>query len=151
MISQIGPKKYKETCLEKTQYLFSQIKKDVPVLYHTCGNNSGIDREGNDMLQLIASSGCDILDIDYQVDMYLAKQKVGHKVCLRGNINTQILGSEYYSVEEVEREISNNIEAGKPGGKFMLAAGCESPWSPKSLAIRNLTIMKRLNETLGKY
>jgi len=151
IVSQIGPKKYKEACLEKTQFLFSEIKKYVPVLYHTCGNNSGIDREGNDMLKLIGSSGCDILDIDYQVDMSLAKEKIGAEVCIRGNANTQVLGSEHYSEKDVEEEIKKNIVAGKPGGKFMLAAGCETPWSPRDLAIRNLNIMKDLNEKMGNY
>ena len=151
IVSQIGPKKYKNACLEVTQKLFFEIKKHVPVLYHTCGNNSGIDREGNDMLQLIGSTGCDVLDIDYQVDMETAKQKIGEKVCLRGNVNTQILGSEHYSAEDVEKEVRKNIAAGKPGGKFMLAAGCESPWAPKELAIRNLKIMKDLNEKMGIY
>jgi len=151
IVSQIGPKKYKDACLEITQKLFSGIKKQVPVLYHTCGNNSGVDREGNDMLKLLGSTGCDVLDIDYQVDMASAKKKIGSKVCLRGNVNTQILGSEHYSSEDVSEEVTKNIEAGKPGGKFMLAAGCESPWSPKDLAFRNLKIMKELNEKYGKY
>ena len=151
MVSQIGPKKYKNACLGRTQFLFSEIKKHVPILYHTCGNNSGVDQEGNDMLKLIASTGCDILDIDYQVDMTIAKEKIGDKVCIRGNTNTQILGSEHYSEKDVEEEVKKNIEAGKPGGMFMLAAGCESPWSPKHLAIRNLNLMKRMNEKIGKY
>lgn len=151
IVSQIGPKKYKNGCLEKTQKLISEVKKYAPVLYHTCGNNSGIDREGNDMLQLLGSTECDILDIDYQVDMATAKKKVGDKVCIRGNINTQIVGSEIYSSEDVIQEVIKTIEAGKKGGKFMLAAGCESPWAPKDLAIRNLSIMKALNEKMGYY
>ena len=81
----------------------------------------------------------------------LAKEKIGDEVCIRGNTNTQILGSGHYSEMDVESEIKKNIETGKPGGRFMLAAGCETPWSPKDLAIRNLTIMKRMNEKLGIY
>jgi uroporphyrinogen-III decarboxylase len=151
MVSQIGPKKYLSGCLEKTQQLFASVKKHLPVLYHTCGDNSGIDREGNDMLQLIASTGCDILDIDYQIDLTTAKNKVGDKVCLRGNSNTQILGSDKYSSNEVVEEVARNIRAGKIGGKYMYAAGCELPWFPKDLAIRNLSISKALNEKMGKY
>jgi MtaA/CmuA family methyltransferase len=151
IVSQIGPKKYKQGCLEHTCKLIADIKNHVPVLYHTCGNNSGIDREGNDMLQLLGSTGCDVLDIDYQVDLATAKQKIGENVCLRGNINTQIIGSDRYSSEDVIQETIKSIEAGKKGGKYMLAAGCESPWSPKDLAIRNLSIMKALNEKMGKY
>lgn len=151
IVSQIGPKKYKEGCLFHTQKLISEIKKYSPVLYHTCGNNSGIDREGNDMLQLLGSTRCDVLDIDYQVDLATAKKKIGDKVCIRGNLNTQIVGSDQYSSEDVVQETIRAIKAGKNGGKYMLCAGCESPWSPKDVAIRNLSIMKALNEKMGKY
>jgi uroporphyrinogen-III decarboxylase len=151
IVSQIGPKKYKEGCLEHTQKLILEIQKHVPVLYHTCGNNSGIDREGNDMLQLLGSTGCDILDIDYQVDLATAKQKIGKDVCIRGNINTQIVGSDQYSVEDVACETIRAIQAGKPGGKYMLCAGCEQPWMPKDVAIRNISTMKALNEKMGYY
>jgi hypothetical protein len=43
------------------------------------------------------------------------------------------------------------ITAGKPNGKYMFAAGCEWPWEPKELSIRNLSIAKALVEQLGKY
>ncbi len=150
-ISQIGPKKYASACLKPTRDLFAAIRQHVPVLYHTCGDNSGIDRDGRDMLKLIASTGCDVLDIDYQVDLALAKQKIGKNICLRGNSNTQILGSPTYSTENVATEVIQNIRAGKPNGHYMYAAGCELPWEPLKLAIRNLSIAKGINEQLGKY
>jgi uroporphyrinogen-III decarboxylase len=150
-ISQIGPRKYEGECLRSTQDLFASIQKHVPVLYHTCGDNSGVDREGRDMLKLIASTGCDILDLDYQVDLKLAKQKVGRDVCLRGNSNTQILGSDTYSAENVAKEVKQNIIDGKPQGQYMYAAGCEWTWEPLDLAIRNMGIAKGLNEKMGYY
>lgn len=148
-VSQIGPRRYKEACLEHTKKLFNDI--DVPVLYHVCGNSSVIDSEGRDMLELVTNSGASVLDIDYQVDMKGAKEKVGKRICLRGNTNTSILGNRTYSTDYVENEIAQAIKAGKPEGKYMYAAGCEWPWEPLEYTIRNLTIARKLIDKLGVY
>ena len=150
-ISQIGPKWYKKSTLRETQKLFKSISNEVPILYHCCGDNSRIDREGNDMLELIASSGASILDIDYQVDLKLAKQKVGKNLCIRGNTDTKILGNSNIHIKRVEQLISQTIEGGKSGGKYMFAAGCEWPWEPRDVAIRNLRTAKKVTEKLGNY
>ncbi|MFX1536276.1 MAG: uroporphyrinogen decarboxylase family protein, partial [Promethearchaeota archaeon] len=149
-ISLIGPKNYEKGTLDATRKLFHSIEKFVPVLYHTCGDNSRIDREGRDMLKLIASAGESILDIDYQIDLADAKVKIGKKVCVRGNTNTSILGTPH-SAEAIVKEITQNIEAGKPKGMYMYGAGCEWPWEPLNMAIRNLSIAKALNENMGRY
>jgi len=47
--------------------------------------------------------------------------------------------------------VEKTIELGKPGGRFMYAAGCEWPWEPFSMASRNLGIAKTLVEKFGKY
>ncbi len=150
-ISQIGPKWYKISTLNETRKLFKNISKHVPVLYHCCGDNSRIDQEGNDMLQLLVSTGAAILDIDYQVDLKLAKQKVGKNLCIRGNTDTRILGNSSISQLTVEELIRQTIEGGKSGGRYMFAAGCEWPWAPKDVAIRNLRTAKKVIEKLGNY
>lgn len=150
-ISQIGPMRYEKCCLDATKELFNYIQKNVPVLYHICGNNAVVDKDGRDMLKLVSSSKAAILDLDYQVDLTIAKEKIGKKNCIRGNTNTQILGSSSYSVDEVIYEILRTIELGKSGGMYMYAAGCEWPWEPKEMASRNLGIAKALTEKIGKY
>lgn len=150
-ISQIGPKRYKTTTLSATQELFRSIGLHVPVLYHVCGDNARIDKEGNDMLKLIASSGASVVDLDFQVDLAVAKEKVGHQICLRGNTDTTLLGNRYFSLAQVTEAVIKAVTAGKPNGKYMFAAGCEWPWEPKDLSIRNLSIAKALVEYLGKY
>jgi uroporphyrinogen-III decarboxylase len=150
-VSQIGPKRYQEACLDFTRELFSGISKHVPVLYHVCGDSSVVDGEGRDMLYLVAESGASILDLDYQVGMASAKEKVGNRLCIRGNTNTSMLGSRIYGPYEVAEVVTKTIEEGKPGGKYMFAAGCEWPWEPLDLAIRNLEIAKTLVEKLGGY
>ena len=101
------------------------------------------------MLKLVSSTNAAILDLDYQVDLRLAKKKIGKSNCIRGNTNTQVLGSSTYSVSEVIEEISNTIEAGKQDGMYMYAAGCEWPWEPRTMASRNLGIAKALVDKLG--
>lgn len=150
-ISQIGPYRYEKCCLKATKNLFDVIQNDVPVLYHICGDNSMIDKEGRDMLKLVSSTNAAILDLDYQVDLKLAKEKIGKNNCIRGNTNTQVLGSQTYSISDVSSEIEKTIESGKPGGMYQYAAGCEWPWEPLSMASRNLGIAKTLVEKLGKY
>jgi uroporphyrinogen-III decarboxylase len=143
-ISQFGPLRYGKCCLDATKELINEIQKDVPVIYHICGNNSK-------MLDLVSSTNAAILDLDYQVDLKIAKQELGKNNCIRGNTNTQILGSPTYSASDVINEVSKTIEAGKPNGMFMYAAGCEWPWEPKEMASRNLGIAKALVDKLGVY
>ncbi|MHA1266873.1 MAG: uroporphyrinogen decarboxylase family protein [Candidatus Helarchaeota archaeon] len=150
-ISQIGPRWYKLTSLKPTRELFYRIQKKVPVLYHTCGDNSRVDSEGNDMLRLICSTGASILDIDYQVDMKLAKEKVGEHLCIRGNTDTRLLASSIFSIDKISGAIIKTIQAGKPGGRYMYAAGCEWPWDPLPLATTSLALAKKLTEKLGTY
>ncbi len=150
-ISQIGPMRYEKCCLDATIELFNYIQKDVPVLYHICGDNSVVDKEGRDMLKLVSSTKAAILDLDYQVDLELAKEKIGKDNCIRGNTNTQILGSPKYSISRVIEEITKTIDTGKPGGMFQFSSGCEWPWFPIEMASRNLGIAKALIEKFGYY
>jgi uroporphyrinogen-III decarboxylase len=150
-ISQIGPMRYEKCCLKATMELFKDIQKKVPVLYHICGDNSIIDKQGRDMLQLVSSTKAAVLDLDYQVDLKIAKNKIGMKNCIRGNTNTQLLGSSIYSINRIMLEIEKTITEGKPNGRFMYAAGCEWPWDPFPMACRNLGIAKTLVEKFGTY
>jgi len=150
-ISQIGPRRYEKCCLKATKDLFSSIQHDVPVLYHICGDNGVIDKEGRDMLKLVSGTNAAILDLDYQIDLKLAKEKIGKSNCIRGNTNTQVLGSQTYSISEVSNEIEKTIEKGKPGGMYQYAAGCEWPWEPLSMASKNLGIARTLVDKLGRY
>ncbi len=150
-VSQIGPKRYEEVCLGSTQKLFQEIRKHVPVLYHVCGDSSVVDSEGRDMLELVASSGTSILDIDYQVDMATAKEKIGSRLCLRGNTHTSLLGNQTYTEAQVTKEISETIQAGKPEGRYMFSAGCEWPWEPLGITTRNLRIAGDIIQKLGGY
>ncbi|MBN2149915.1 MAG: hypothetical protein JW839_00585 [Candidatus Lokiarchaeota archaeon] len=151
-ISQIGPRRYKEATLDVTCQLFKEIHKlGVKSIYHCCGDNSVVDKDGNDMLGLIASTGASVIDIDTQVDLAAAKGKVGGEACLRGNTDTTLLGDATARPEDVARAVAKNLEDGKPGGRYWYGAGCEWPWAPRDMAVRNMAEAKALVEKLGKY
>jgi uroporphyrinogen-III decarboxylase len=150
-VSQIGPKRYGEVCLNPTQELFNGIKKQVPVLYHVCGDSSVVDAEGRDMIELVTDSGTSVLDIDHQVGMTMAKKKIGDKVCIRGNTNTAVLGHQMYNGAYVSEAVSGTIQEGKPNGRFMYSAGCEWPWKPLDIATRNIEIAREQVVKLGAY
>ncbi len=142
IVSQIGPHWYEACARDATQTLVKEIQQHVPVLYHVCGDTTSIDREGRDLLQSIASTSASIIDLDFQVNLPKARAKIGPTVCLRGNTNTQVLGSVQYSPEEVIAEVWRTIVDGKASGHYMYAAGCEWPWEPRDIAIRNLSLAK---------
>lgn len=150
-VSQIGPKRYEDVCLKPTQELFKEIKTQVPVLYHVCGDSSVIDADGRDMLELVSDSGTSILDIDFQVDMTMAKKKIGDRICIRGNTNTAVLGDQMFDSTHVSDVVAKTIQAGKPGGKYMFSAGCEWSWKPLDIATRNMEIARRQIMKLGVY
>ncbi len=146
IVSQIGPHWYEACAWDATQTLFKEIQQQAPVLYHVCGDTTAIDKDGRDLLKLIASTDASVIDLDYQVNLPEARAKIGPKACLRGNTNTQVLGSAQYSPEEVIAEVRRTIADGNAAGPYMYAAGCEWPWEPRDVAIRNLGLARSLLE-----
>ncbi|GAH62661.1 unnamed protein product, partial [marine sediment metagenome] len=100
-------------CLKKISSL------NVPPILHICGRTSHI-------IELMAQSGAAVLSID-QIDLLEAKEKVGDRVCIMGNVRPTetLLGG---TPEDVRREARKCLEdcRDSPGG-FILASGCEVP------------------------
>lgn len=86
------------------------------ILLHICGDATPIL---GDML----ASGCDILDLDHQVDMGAAKRLIGGRAAIRGNIDPARLISA--SPEDIYEESLAIIRAAGEGGGLILAAGCD--------------------------
>jgi uroporphyrinogen decarboxylase len=116
----ISPEMYRIWVLPRHQQVFQAWKEaGALTLLHICGNNTRI-------LDLQAQTGADIIAIDHAVDLRLAKQRIGNKVCLIGNIDpvgTILFGS----VADVERAAHACLEASAPGGGYILGTGCEVP------------------------
>ncbi|NPV52442.1 MAG: hypothetical protein HPY71_02845 [Firmicutes bacterium] len=91
----------------------------VPVFLHICGDTTRI-------LDLMAQTGADGLEIDYAVDLAFAKRTAGEVTCLEGNIApSEVLLQA--GPDRVLEEALKCIQAAGQGGGFILSSGCEVP------------------------
>lgn len=111
----------------------------VRQMLHICGDTSHI-------LEDMADTGSDIVDLDGVVSMEAAKERVGRRVCLKGNINpiSLLRGTP----EEVEEECWAAIRAAASEGGFILSTGCQIP---RDAPLENVYAMTRAVERYGVY
>jgi [methyl-Co(III) methanol-specific corrinoid protein]:coenzyme M methyltransferase len=98
----VGSYHYKDYLLTIHQEITSQI--EGPLILHVCGNC--LDR-----IELFADAGFDGYNFEWQVDSKVAVAKVGHRICLVGNVNnpqTLLQGTP----EDVRKQVRYAIEAG---------------------------------------
>ena len=125
---------YRIWVLPRHQQVFQAWKEaGALTLLHICGNTTRI-------LDALAQTGADIIAIDHAVDLRLAKQRIGNKVCLIGNIDpvsTMLQGS----VSEVEAAARSCLDAAARGGGYILGTGCEVP---QDTPLENLQALIRI-------
>ena len=116
--SLIAPRMYAELVLPLQRKLFAAIHEaGAAVKLHICGNITNI-------VQHIAKSGTDIIDVDWMVPLEKARELSGIGVTLCGNFNpTGVLFNG--SPEEVAGAARQCIKTG--GERFILMPGCEVP------------------------
>ena len=116
--SLIAPRMYAELVLPLQQKLFAAIHEaGAAVKLHVCGNI-------NNIVQHMAQSGTDVIDVDWMVPLEKARELSGPGVTLCGNFNpTGVLFSG--SPEEVADAARKCIKTG--GERFILMPGCEVP------------------------
>ncbi len=116
----IGPELYRELALPFEKRLISGLKSATgkPVSLHICGDSTPI-------LEDMAGSGADVLEIDHKVDIILACRIVGPDVALWGNLDPVGLLARS-TPDQVERAACYLIEAVRSSGhrRFVLSSGC---------------------------
>jgi uroporphyrinogen decarboxylase len=131
--SVISPATFRRFVLPRHQRIFSAWKQAGAITaLHVCGDNTR-------MLELLAETGADIVDIDSLVDLRLAKETIGDVVCLTGNVDpvSVMLQGSAEQVAAVAREC---IQAAAAGGGYILGTGCEvppgTPWENLQTLVR---------------
>jgi len=79
-------------------------------------------RGGGARLEVIASSGCDAIGLDQTVELGDARQRVGARVALQGNLDPILLHAPAERVREQARRVLDSYGAG-PGHIFNLGHG----------------------------
>lgn len=115
----IGRSMYEKFALPFQKRVISSIKSaGVPVFMHICGDTNGI-------IDLMSTSGADVLEIDSLTDLATAYTKTDNKVCLEGNIHpTEVLLQG--TAEDVYNASIKCIKESK-GRHLILSSGCEVP------------------------
>lgn len=110
-----------------------------PALLHICGK---LDQS----LESTLETGADGAEIDWQVDLPKAKQRVGDRLTLKGNLNTSTLV--HAQPDEIYALTRGIIEQGKPGGRFIVSSGC---CLGRDTPPANVDAMVRACEEAGAY
>lgn len=118
--SMISERHFREFVLPYLKEVYAHIHShNLPGVLHICGKTKRV-------IQCMAESGADILSID-NIDLLEAKELVGGKVCLMGNVspadgmlkgNPEVITD---MVKECVAKASDNTKG------FIIATGCEVP------------------------
>ena len=84
----LGAAEYREFSLSHMQRVVQGLKREhrgerVPTILFTKG--------GGGWLEALAASGCDAVGVDWTVDLSAARERVGQRVCLQGNLDPAVL------------------------------------------------------------
>jgi uroporphyrinogen decarboxylase len=124
---------YQEFSLAYMRQVVSQLKRDkdgvkIPAIVFTKG--------GGQWIEEIADIGADAVGLDWTVNLARARQLVGDKVALQGNLDPAIL---FASPEQIAAEVGKVLASyGKPGAGhghvFNLGHGISQFTAPESVA-----------------
>jgi len=132
----LANREFSEFSLRYMQNIVSYLKSQVltcavPIILFT--------KHGGQWLELLAATGCDGLGIDWTVDISQARERVGHRVALQGNLDPAVL---YASPERIQTEVKK-VLAGYGHGTghvFNLGHGIHPEISPEKVQVMIETV-----------
>jgi len=115
----ISKKHWEEWGKPLTSRLVNLVKPTgIKIIMHVCGDNS-------DRLESFAETGVNCLSLDEGVDFEAARNLLGPRYCLMGNVSTSLLAmGSPEDVKEATREVID--KAGRDGG-LLVSGGCILP------------------------
>jgi uroporphyrinogen decarboxylase len=126
----LTPRDYKEFSLNYMDQIIKRLTREadgrkVPVILFTKG--------GGAWLEDMAATGCDALGLDWTIEIGNARQRVGDKVALQGNMDPAVL---YASPQRIRQEVATILESyGKGSGHvFNLGHGIHQHVDPEHAA-----------------
>lgn len=127
----LTPRDYKQFSLDYMARIVSGLTRQhdgrrVPVILFTKG--------GGQWLELMAETGCDGLGLDWTVDIGSARDRVGSRVALQGNMDPAVL---YAAPTRIQAEVGTIIGSyGRgPGHVFNLGHGIHQHIDPDNVKV----------------
>jgi uroporphyrinogen decarboxylase len=126
----LSTENYQEFSLSYMQKIVAGLTREnegriVPVTLFTKG--------GGQWLELMAQTGVDAIGVDWTTDLGKARQRVGDKVTLQGNMDPCVL---YASADRVEQEVASVLASfgkGETGHVFNLGHGIHPTIEPEKM------------------
>lgn len=112
---QLSPKRFEQFAKPAAQKAIKIMKEkypDVPVIYFANG--------GSSFLELQKDMGCDMIAVDWAVDMAQARDILGPDVAISGNLDPTIL---FGTKEQIEQAVRDCIDKAGGPGKHLLNLG----------------------------
>jgi uroporphyrinogen decarboxylase len=112
---QLSPTDFKmfaKPAAQKAIRIMKEKYPDVPVIYFANG--------GSSFLELQRDMGCDMIAIDWAIDMATAREILGPDVAVSGNIDPRIL---FGTKEQIEQAVRDCIDKAGGPGKHLLNLG----------------------------
>ncbi len=139
----LTPRDYREFSLNYMQRIIRQLIREsegrqVPVILYTKG--------GMGWLEAMAETGCDVVGLDWSINIDEARQRIGHKVALQGNMDPAMLYASPQRIREEVRDILARFGHGS-GHVFNLGHGI-TPDVPPEHAI---AFIKAVQEESVRY
>jgi uroporphyrinogen decarboxylase len=134
---------YKAFSLAYMQKIVDQLTREkdgqkIPVVLFTKG--------GGLWLQDIADTGCDAVGLDWSVDIHLARQLIGDKVALQGNMDPAIMATSPDTIKQEVGRILADFGHGN-GHVFNLGHGITPNITPDNVA----ALVNAVHEISAQY
>lgn len=127
----LGPRNYSEFSLRYMEQIVSGLAREadgrrVPVILFTKG--------GGQWLESMADSGCDGLGLDWTVNIDEARNRVGDRVALQGNLDPCVL---YAAPDRIREEVADVLQrfGHGSGHVFNLGHGVHQHVDPDRVAV----------------
>lgn len=122
---------YKEFSLSYMQRIIDQLIRQhegrrIPVVMFTKG--------GGQWLELQARTGCDAVGLDWTIDIGNARERVGNRLALQGNMDPGVL---YGSPEKIQEEVKHILKSfgSHTGHVFNLGHGVHQHIDPENVKV----------------
>lgn len=135
----LSKKDFEEFSLPYITKIISKVKrKEEPVIVFAKGVHFAIDS--------LANSGCDVVGLDWTMNLGDVKNRIGERVALQGNLDPTVL---YGSEEKIKEEVITILESfGKSSGHvFNLGHGILPDVDPEKAKL----LVKTVHELSQKY
>mgnify|MGYP006272307389 CR=1 FL=1 len=136
----ISPDMFREFALQPEIALTKEVQDyGIPYSIHICGNTT-------DIISDMASTKADVLEIDYQIDIGMARKRVDDNIVLMGNVNPS--DPLVFGTPEEVKEASRLVIEKCKGRGLILSSGCAMG---RKTPTANLKAMINAADQYGRY